>query len=198
MVTEIRIYFEGDTSLRRGFRTFIQRGCGTVVRTVSGGSRNDTIKDFMTALQTRTTALNLLLIDAEGKDDSRLFESLSKHRDWKPPTGATGLANRVFWMVQVMEAWFLADRAALKRYYGDAFRESALPRRTEVEQISKSDVDTALTEATKKTGKGPYHKTGHAPKLLELIDPKKVRKASPNCERLFQQLTRKSIRATRT
>ena len=42
-----------------------------------------------------------------------------------------------------------------------------------------------LKAATKDTPKGPYHKTRHAPALLQSIQPALVRKAVPNCEPLF-------------
>lgn len=54
-----------------------------------------------------------------------------------------------------------------------------------VEQISKLDLIDGLNAATKDTSKGRYHKTKHAPALLQAIRPALVRKAAPNCERLF-------------
>lgn len=99
-------------------------------------------------------------------------------------------------MVQCMESWFLADPGALKNYYGeDGFRESALKRNPSVEQIAKSDVLSCLRSATRETAKGQYHKTAHAPQLLEKIDPDLVRKASRNCDRLFQALTKRLAEA---
>jgi hypothetical protein len=32
---------------------------------------------------------------------------------------------------------------------------------------------------------GDYHKVNDGSKLLEIVDPLKVRKAAPNCERMF-------------
>ena len=37
--------------------------------------------------------------------------------------------DRVFWMVELMEAWFLADRDALASYYGAEFRRFVELRR---------------------------------------------------------------------
>jgi len=42
-----------------------------------------------------------------------------------------------------------------------------------------------LENATKKTQKGRYDKTDHAPRLLGIIDPTLVREACPNCRRFF-------------
>ena len=44
-------------------------------------------------------------------------------------------------MVECMEAWFLADRAALLRFYGQGFNENALPATTtNPEQVRKVDL----------------------------------------------------------
>lgn len=91
-------------------------------------------------------------------------------------------------MVQMMEAWFLADSEALGAYYGQRFGAKALPGRENVEQIPKADVERFLKEATKKTQKGEYHKIRHGSELLARIDPDKVRKRAPHCERLLAML----------
>jgi hypothetical protein len=87
-----------------------------------------------------------------------------------------------------MEAWFLADTEALRKYYGKEFRENAVMGNPEVERIPKKDVFEALKTATKGTGKGPYHKTKHAPYLLRLINPALVKQASGHCRRLFESV----------
>jgi len=84
-------------------------------------------------------------------------------------------------MVQVMEAWFLADVSALRAFYGDRLQVGWNPK---VEEIPKDDAVATL----KRLGGGEYHKTRHAAKLLVIIDPALVRKAAPNCERLFRAL----------
>ena len=91
-------------------------------------------------------------------------------------------------MVQMMEAWFLADPEALAAYYGQHFGAKALPGRENVEQIAKSDVERSLKEATKRTQKGEYHKIRHGSDLLAKIDPAKVRRRAPHCERLLTML----------
>ncbi|MCP5117168.1 MAG: DUF4276 family protein [bacterium] len=58
-----------------------------------------------------------------------------------------------------------------------------------VEQIPKRDVLDSLHDATRKTKKGSYHKTKHAPTLLAAINPERVRAAAPNCDRLFESMT---------
>ncbi len=90
-------------------------------------------------------------------------------------------------MVQAMEAWFLADRAALERFYGTGFRRNSLPG-SEVEAIRKEDLEPSLKRASKETSKGEYHKTRHGFALLALIDPSKIENSSPNAAALHQFL----------
>ena len=86
----------------------------------------------------------------------------------------------------MMESWFHADKDALEDYYKSGFRKAALKANPNVEEISKRDVIEGLNAATKDTTEGKYHKTKHAPALLQSIKPELVRKAAPNCERLFK------------
>jgi hypothetical protein len=95
-------------------------------------------------------------------------------------------------MVQVMEAWFLADQHALADYYGQGFLRNSLPRQRNFEQIDKDRVLTALRHASTPTQKGPYHKTRHGFDLLELIDPALVRHASTHAETLVAMLIAKA------
>jgi hypothetical protein len=125
-------------------------------------------EDYRIAQKTHKHARNILLRDSEGP---------------KPKE-----KNSVFWMVQLMEAWFLADPEALKSYYGKDFASEALKKNPQVEEIPKADVLECLKQATRKTLKGAYHKTAHAPHILELLDPDKVRKAAPQCDRLFCEI----------
>ncbi len=90
-----------------------------------------------------------------------------------------------------MEAWFLADPNNLEQFYGEGFRRNALSSNPQMEQIRKADVMSSLKDASKNTAKGEYHKTGHAPAILALVDAQKVRNAAPNCERLFREVLSK-------
>lgn len=143
------------------------------------------IQDFLTALRKRPDALNILLIDSECADDGSLFESTCE------PRGVTGAAKEhVFWMIQCMESWFLADVEKLVEYYGAGFRQSALPHNPQIEATPKKDVQDGLKAATRNTQKGRYRKTRHAPELLEWIRPEFVRQRSPGCLRMFEAVRR--------
>jgi hypothetical protein len=91
-------------------------------------------------------------------------------------------------MVQTMEAWILADAEALAAFYGNSFNSSALPGAVDIETVDKPRLEQALTQATRRTQKGEYHKLRHGPKLLALLAPAKVRARARHCDRLFSFL----------
>ena len=131
MVAETRIYFEGDPALREGFRVFfsgLATALGRQPRLIAGEAT--AIADFLTGLRKHPGALNILLIDSEGPDDGKLFESICQPRGIDVRSRDT-----VFWMVQCTEAWFLADAQALRKYYGKEFREKAV---TGIRRLKKS------------------------------------------------------------
>jgi len=172
MLSDIRIYFEGDKSLKAGFAAFFKEireradavHCKVLPPIATGGTPE---RDFAIATRKHPAAWNILLRDSEGPQNMPAPDS-------------------IFWMVEMMESWFHADKDALENYYKSGFRKDALRGNPNVEEIPKQDLIEGLKAATKDTTKGKYHKTKHAPALLQSIKPALVRKAAPNCERLFR------------
>ncbi len=195
---EVRIYIEGGGSdertkrpLRAGFHQFF-RGIVTAARqkrisfmSIVCGSREATIDLFSRAVNDHSQALNFLLIDSDLVVSTVRADHVKTHFH-------RSLSNisedRCHLMVQVMEAWFLADPAKLKEYYGKDFHSTALPGSNDVEDVEKDNVLTSLKHATRHTSKGEYHKIKHASELLKLVRPELVRKASRHCDVLFQTL----------
>ena len=89
-------------------------------------------------------------------------------------------SRQVHLMVRCMETWIVSDSDALAAYYGQKFHAKSLPNRRNLEDEPKPDLLAKLKKATDKTQKGEYAKIKHASKLLERIDPTKVR---PRCSR---------------
>ena len=168
---EVRLYFEGDSALRSGFREFFSGR--TPIRLVA--TNGTPIQDYEDGIRSHPDAVNLLLLDSDDLPERRLRLSA-----WP--------ADRVFWRIRLMESWFLADKESLKRFYQRDFNEAALPPARNVETIPKRDVEYGLKEFSRRTQKGPYHKTKHAPAILALIDSSLVRSAAADCDRLFQVL----------
>jgi hypothetical protein len=200
-VKAIRIYFEGDKRLRPGFRRFLSEiynlaktdGC-LIEPPIAAGGRDSVVKDYMDALRTHPEAWNILILDSDASDNGRLFDTLSSHSDWHPPGRiARPLRESVFWMVQIMESWFLADIPTLKDYFGKGFRESAIRKSADVEIIPKREVYRRLDEAAKATKKGAYSrsKLENAAELLRRTQPDRVKKLSRNCRRIFDTVTGK-------
>lgn len=195
---EIRVYIEGggngkDTkaSFRRGFGEFLSplRQLARAQRArwnlVACGSRNAAMEAFRWALRAHPAAFNLLLVDSEGPLAITPWEHLRRRDGWEPP----GVPDeQCHLMVQMMEAWLIADPAALAGFYGDGFRAGALPAQRDVEKIAGRDIETALDRATRDCRKGRYRKIPHGAELLRALDPAEVRQRAPFCDRLFRVL----------
>ena len=192
MLTEIRIYYEGDRLLRPGFDAFFseirdrakQQRCRVRLIPTNGKPA----RDFGIAIRTNIAAWNVLLLDSERADTGSLSASLCAENGWD-----TSQADSVFWMVQMMESWFHADKDALQSFYGEGFKRRALKANPEVEKISKKDLRDGLKAATKDSSKGDYfdHKTSHGPRLLERINTVLVQEAAPNCRKMFESILAK-------
>jgi len=105
------------------------------------------------ALDTHSDAFNVLLVDSEGPVDNGPKEHLKSRDGWNLPNISV---EHYHLMVQMMEAWLVADRDALSRFYGQKFNVNAIPRDLNVEQIGKQALESALKEATRHTANGEY------------------------------------------
>jgi hypothetical protein len=194
----VRIYVEGGfegskNNCRRAFANFL----GKVVRpgsfrVIASGSRTEAFQNFCSALRDHPGEYVVLLVDSETAVTAGPWRHLntSEGDKWTRPNGAGD--DQAHLMVQVMEAWFLADQQTLSSYYGQGFLQKSLPRQKNIEKVDKERVFETLRHASKHTQKGTYHKTRHGFELLELIDPTLVRSASRHADNLFALLERKT------
>lgn len=201
MVKEIRIYIEGGgdskntkASLRKGFSKFLN----PIIEILQSkkiewnitmcGPRNKAFRDFKNALEAHRDAFIILLVDSEEAVKNQTpWEHLKCRDDWDAP-GVDDTHCHL--MVQTMEAWFIADVEALKKFYDQGFKENSIPKNRNVETIDKDLLEPSLKAATRDTTKGEYHKIRHASKLLEMLNAERVREASPHCKRLFTTLNK--------
>ncbi|MBD2569980.1 DUF4276 family protein [Anabaena lutea] len=208
MVKEVRIYIEGGgdsqktkSLIRQGFSQFFKplvelaKSKKIKWNITICGTRNNAFRDFKNALKSHPDAFNVLLVDAEApvKINSP-WEHLKFRDNWDKPAGVDD--DNCHLMVQTMEAWFIADIETLKKFYGQGFKENAIPKNANVETIAKDNLEPTLKTATANTTKGEYHKIKHAYKLLELLDVSKVCQASPYCDRLFKTIISKMTEST--
>jgi hypothetical protein len=190
MPNEIRIYFEGHRALRPGFLTFFSelrnraRGLRCPFEVVAAKSGDEACQAFGIALRSHPDAWNILLRDSEGPIRANSSGDICRAYGWQDAQ-----AGSIFWMVEMMEAWFHADKDAIEDYYGaSGFVKGTLKANPNVEEISKRDLEDGLSRATRDTKKGDYfrNKTAHGPHLLARIKPALVVVAAPNCRRLFE------------
>jgi len=198
-VTGIRIYVEGGgdrahgkRDLRSGFGEFLkllrQQARDKKLRwdVIACGGRDSAFDDFKMALRSHPDSFNVLLVDSESPVTQTPWCHLHIRDGWDRPSTVDD--DHCHLMIQITEAWFLADVDALVRFYGSGFEPNRLPRNPDIEAVPKADVLDGLTRASEDTVKGRYHKIRHGTKLLKLIDVDKVRKKAESCDRLFTVL----------
>lgn len=179
---------------REGFRKFFSKAglAGRMPKIIAGGARSNTYKDFCGLVRDTNQDFVILLVDSEEPvSGSSVWEHLQRRDKWTRPAGIAD--ENAHLMVQCMEAWFLADKATLAAFFGNGFNENALPRRAEVEDVSKNQLLDSIENATRlcKT-KGKYSKGQHSFLLLGQVDPEKVTAVSPYARRLIDTLKNKA------
>jgi hypothetical protein len=175
----MKLYLEGGKHLRNPMKEFIRRAVGSRVKldVVACGPRDKAIARF----RNDSTAA-LLLIDSEGDDLNELSSNVAGR------TISTKAPDQIFFMVQLMESWFLADQNSLAAYFGQGFNPNPLPANPDLETIPKQDVENGLGNATRPSRKGKYRKGTHDAPLLGLVDHFAVYGACPNFRKLVDYL----------
>ena len=178
--------------LRRAFSKLFERAgfSGRMPSVDCSGSRNQAFKDFATSRK-RSNVHALLLVDAEGgvAPGAPAWQDLKQRDGWSLDAS---VADDVHLMVQVMESWFLADRAALAQVFNPGFKPQHLPgSEHDVEPIPKDDVEAGLASATRQSAAGVYDRRTKGrlgPRILAALDPGKLKRASPHAKRFFDRL----------
>jgi hypothetical protein len=128
------------------------------------------------------------LIDSEAPvSGARPWTHLKTRDNWEKPENAD--ENDCHLMVQIMETWFLADKAALKTYFEDSTYWESLSVRDDIENIAKDDVFLHLENAARHTRKGAYSKGKHSFEILAKIDCNAVISKSFWAKRFIDSLT---------
>ena len=197
----VAIYMEGGgpspngkAALRQGMDRFLRplkdaaRERSLFWKLVPCGSREETYRRFRNAVEnTDSDETQILLVDSEALVTRTVRVHLQERDDWDL---SFALEHTIHLMAQVMETWIVADPGALARYYGQGFNVGKLSKRQDLEQEPKTGIERALKDATRRTGKGVYHKIRHASELLKRLDPTRVKERCVHCARLFEELDR--------
>ena len=190
------LYIEGGgegrdlgARFREGWNKFFNSaGLGGKTKIVRGGSRRKTFDLFTTAIEAnRPNVVPILLVDSETSVAARntVWQHLSACDGWRRPSNAGN--DQAFLMVQAIETWFLADRDALRKYFGTGFKQNALRQWPDLEAVSKRTVLQALARATAACTKR-YDKGKISFELLAQIDPACVEAACPHAKALLDRL----------
>jgi len=192
---KVKIYIEGggdDRSLhikcREGFRKLFEKlKLERMPSTKACGGREAAFDDFKTALKKAPTdTYPILLVDSEAEVSGEVWEHLQNRDSWKKPQRAKD--DQAQLMVQCMETWCVADRKALSQFFGQDLQVSVLPDLHDLESKDKSDVQDALSHATRNCGKDRAYKKGKKSfELLGQLNPTELEKL-PHFKRLCDTL----------
>lgn len=192
-----KIYIEGGGDskalgvlFRRSWRAFFGAAGldGRMPAVVRGGSRNETWSKFEAAVaKASSDEVPILLVDAEGRVASghTVWRHLEKRDRWSRPAEVKD--EQAFLMVQAMETWLLADAEGLAKYFGAAFRRSALRSWPDLEKVERKTVLRALRQASAKC-RTRYEKGKVSFELLARTDPKSVEEKCSHARRLLGHL----------
>lgn len=199
MVSRIVIHFEGDGRLKPGFRKLFNRHAnraqGKRIRfsLISGGSNAETVKGFLISCRKNPSDLNVLLVDSEGPAPSAAaaIRALRSRRYWDANAAVDD--GQINFMVQAMEAWFIADRRALSSHFGNRFNADGLPSPRNAETVSPNGLADSINQALRavggRRGRRRYDKARDGARLLELLDENAVRQNCPSFGRLADFLS---------
>ena len=196
-MVRVRLFIEGggsgelpDKEFRQAWKKFFESAglIGRLPKAVRGESRNETFDKFGAALRKRNAdELALLLVDSEGPVTAghSAWQHLRNRDNWDQPPDAAN--DSAYLMVQVMETWFLADRDALRRFFGPSLNENYFREWQNLETVPKDTVYNALERATRDCQK-QYRKGRISFLLLCEISPERVAEFCPHARILLDYL----------
>ena len=198
VVAEVTVHFEGHPNLRPGFHKLFEHHVERTRRQrvrfklIAGGSRAEAVKDFLRSCTSQPSNLNLLLVDSEEAvpDTASAIQSLRDESFWDG--SAACVDDQINFMVQAMEAWFIADPQALVKHFGHDFNSNVLPSPQNAEKTLPKDMTAAIRRGLGRGGsrRRDYDKVTDGLKLLQLIEETRVSQHCPHFRRLMNFLCR--------
>lgn len=197
-MVKVRLYVEGGgdsrslhIKCREGFRKLLERAGfkGRMPATKACGGRTAAYDDFKTALESAAeNECPILLVDSEAVVETGAWEHLQIRDGWQRPPNTDD--DQAQLMVQCMETWIVADRTALRTFFGQCLRDSALPAAFDLEAKSNEDIQDSLADATRACGVDrKYRKGRRSFEPLSVLDPDVLREHLPHFGKLCEALT---------
>jgi uncharacterized protein DUF4276 len=156
---------------------------------IACGSRNEAYRQFCNRWPGRDGEVLLLLVDSESQVNGAKWEHVAQRAGdhWKTPASVT--EDHLWFMMQCMATWIVADRNTLARVFGDCLIANALPPLTDLERRSKADVQTRLQQATARCDRDRKYEKGRRPyQLVEKLDPETLADNLPHFKSLISHL----------
>ncbi len=177
----VKLYVEGGGNskqlriqCREGFHKLIGKAgfAGRMPRIIACGPREEAYSAFRTAATLPGVAI--LLVDSEDTvAASTAWDHLQLRDGWRRPPGTD--ADQAQLMATCMETWLMADRAALRTFFGSNLQESALFPIGGLEARTRQDVQDRLEHATRNCGRDrSYAKGERSFRLLSQVDPQQL------------------------
>jgi hypothetical protein len=197
----VKIYIEGGGDrnsmhirCREGFRKLIENAgfSGRMPRTKACGGRIAAFDDFITALNSaEPNDYPMLLVDSEAPVEKvGPWEHLRNQDKWLRPESVEDEQAQL--MVQSMETWCIADRSALRSFFGQMLHENRLPALDNLEAVSKDEIQDALFNATRDCGRNKaYAKGKRSFELLGTLDASELKRHLPYFFRFCETLDSK-------
>lgn len=156
---------------RKGFRRLLEKAgfAGRMPRIWACGPRTRAYEDFRIAARAGEPRA-ILLVDSEDAVNGEAWQHLRARDGWERPAGVDD--DQAQLMVTCMETWLMADRTALRSFFGSCLQESALYQAGGLEDRTRQDVQVALEQATRNCGRErAYAKGKRSFQLLAEVKP---------------------------
>jgi hypothetical protein len=181
MATKKILFIEGATAdLRQGFAKLLEKKIpGQMPRIILGEGKTQTITKF---LKNQVDAdFSFVLIDLDRPEKERgqdlVDHDLSEH------------SGEVFYMIQEMETWFIAQPEVLDEFYGsDKNRKKVSEKLSKQPPAVIADPKAELKKATKDSKRGQYHEIKHSVELLKRLNADILELNSIDFQRLIESL----------
>lgn len=172
---------EGEPGdLRQGISKLLNKKIpGNLPRICLGAGKSQTIDKFKN--NELKGDLFLLLIDLDNSEDQRSQDILKN--------GLIDYEDKVFYMIQEMESWFLSQPDILDSFYGPDSNGKRISQKLNKKPSKEiSNPKDELLRVTTDSRKGKYKVIQHAVELLKLLDVDKLENEFIDFKNLIKKL----------